>query len=106
MTDAEQTPMQKMMGDFAPTFVSLTDDVLFGQVWSRTQLSRRDRSLITISSLVSAGNIDQLRAHIPMGIANGLTKEEIIEAITHVAFYAGWPRGVSALTLAQKLLTD
>jgi 4-carboxymuconolactone decarboxylase len=105
MTD-EQIPMQKMLGDFAPTFVSLTDDVLFGQVWSRPQLSRRDRSLITISSLVSAGNTEQLQAHIPMGIANGLTKEEIIEAITHVAFYAGWPRSVSALTLAQKLLTD
>jgi 4-carboxymuconolactone decarboxylase len=105
MTDNEQTPMQKMMGDFAPTFVSLTDDVLFGQVWSRPELSRRDRSLATISSLVSAGNIEQLEAHIPMGIANGLTKDEIIEAITHVAFYAGWPRAVSALTLAQRILT-
>lgn len=106
MADAEQTPMQKMMGDFAPTFVSLTDNVLFEQVWSRPELSRRDRSLITISSLVSAGNIEQLEAHIPMGIANGLTQEEIIEAITHVAFYAGWPRGVSALTLAQKLFAN
>lgn len=106
MTDTEQTPMQKMMGDFAPKFVALTDDVLFADVWERPELSKRDRSLITISSLVSAGNIEQLSAHIPMGIANGLTKEEIIEAITHVAFYAGWPRGVSALTLAQKLFTD
>jgi 4-carboxymuconolactone decarboxylase len=106
MTDSNQTPMQKMMGDFAPKFVSLTDDVLFADVWERPELSKRDRSLIVISSLVSAGNIDQLSAHIPMGIVNGLTKEEIIEAITHVAFYAGWPRGVSALTLAQKLLTD
>ncbi|MDQ1058496.1 4-carboxymuconolactone decarboxylase [Arthrobacter globiformis] len=105
MTDYEQTPMQRMMGDFAPTFVSLTDEVLFGQVWSRPELSRRDRSLATISSLVSTGNIEQLEAHIPMGIANGLTKEEIIEAITHVAFYAGWPRAVSALTLAQRILT-
>ena len=99
-----QTPMQRMMGDFAPTFVSLTDEVLFGQVWSRPQLSPRDRSLVTITSLVSAGNIEQLNAHIPMGLANGLTQEEIIEAITHVAFYAGWPRAVSALTLAQHLL--
>lgn len=106
MTDPDQTPMQKMMGDFAPTFVTLTDDVLFGQVWSRPELSKRDRSLITISSLVSAGNIEQLSAHIPMGIANGLTKDEIIEAITHVAFYAGWPRAVSALTLAQTLLAE
>ncbi|QLQ16270.1 MAG: carboxymuconolactone decarboxylase family protein [Micropruina sp.] len=99
-----QTPMQRMMGDFAPTFVALTDDVLFGQVWSRPELSPRDRSLVTISSLVSAGNIEQLNAHIPMGLANGLTQDEIIEAITHVAFYAGWPRTVSALTLAQQLL--
>lgn len=103
--DNAQTPMQKMMGGFAPTFVSLTDDVLFGQVWSRPELSRRDRSLITISSLVSAGNIEQLEAHIPMGIANGLSQDEIIEAITHVAFYAGWPRAVSALTVAQRLFT-
>lgn len=103
--DNAQTPMQKMMGGFAPTFVSLTDDVLFRQVWSRPELSRRGRSLITISSLVSAGNIDQLEAHIPMGIANGLSQDEIIEAITHVAFYAGWPRAVSALTVAQRLFT-
>ncbi|MCS5721707.1 carboxymuconolactone decarboxylase family protein [Herbiconiux sp. CPCC 203407] len=106
MPDSDQTPMQKMMGDFAPTFVSLTDDVLFGQVWARPELSKRDRSLITISSLVSAGNIEQLSAHIPMGITNGLNKDEIIEAITHVAFYAGWPRAVSALTLAQEISTD
>lgn len=107
MTDTPTTtPMQKMMGDFAPTFVSLTDDVLFGQVWSRPELSKRDRSLITISSLVSAGNIEQLSAHIPMGIENGLTQEEIVEAITHVAFYAGWPRAVSALSVAQSIFTD
>lgn len=101
-----QTPMQRMMGDFAPTFVALTDDVLFGQVWSRPELSPRDRSLVTITSLVTAGNIEQLQAHIPMGLANGLTEEEIKEAITHVAFYAGWPRAVSALTLARKLLAE
>lgn len=96
--------MQRMMGGFAPTFVELTDEVLFGTVWSRTDaLPARDRSLVTIASLVSAGNIEQLGAHIPMGVANGLTEDEIIEAITHVAFYAGWPRAVSALTLAQQL---
>ena len=95
-----QTPMQRMMGDFAPTLVSLTVDVLFGQVWADPTLSPRDRSLVTITSLVSAGNIEQLNAHIPMGLANGLTEEEIKAAITHVAFHAGyaptssrpWPR--------------
>lgn len=97
--NTDQTPMQQMMGDFAPAFVSLTDDVLFGQVWDRPQLTPRDRSLITVTSLVTAGNIEQLEAHIPMGITNGLTAEEIIEAITHVAFYAGWPRAVSARLL-------
>lgn len=107
MSDLEdRTPMQRMMGDFAPEFVRLTDEVLFGQVWSRAELSPRDRSLVTITSLVSAGNMEQLRAHIPMGLANGLTEEEIIEAITHVAFYAGWPRAVSALTIAQQLFAD
>ncbi|WP_296667295.1 carboxymuconolactone decarboxylase family protein [Demequina sp.] len=104
MTTEEQTPMQRLMGDFAPAFVGFTDDTLFGQVWSRTdELSRRDRSLVTITSLVTAGNIEQLKAHIPLGLANGLTEDEVTEAITHVAFYAGWPRAVSALTLAKQL---
>ncbi|HYQ74260.1 carboxymuconolactone decarboxylase family protein [Cellulomonas sp.] len=100
MTDS---PMQRMVGDIAPAFVHLTDDVLFGEVWARPELSPRDRSLVTITSLVTAGNTEQLRAHIPMGLDNGLTREEIVEAITHVAFYAGWPRAVSALTLAKEL---
>lgn len=96
--------IQQMLGDVAPTFADLTDDVVFGQVWAHTeQLSARDRSLVTITSLVSAGNIEQLNAHIPMGLGNGLTREEIVEAITHVAFYAGWPRAVSALTVAKQI---
>ena len=106
MSEARQTPMQQVMGDFAPEFVRLTDEVLFGQVWSRAELSPRDRSLVTITSLVTAGNTEQLMAHIPMGLANGLTEQEITEAITHVAFYAGWPRAVSALTLARQLKAD
>jgi 4-carboxymuconolactone decarboxylase len=98
--------MQKLVGDLAPTFVSLTDDVLFGQVWARPELSPRDRSLITISSLVSAGNVAQLEGHIPLGLANGLTQDEIVEAITHVAFYAGWPKAVSALVLAKQIFGE
>ncbi|WP_062521014.1 carboxymuconolactone decarboxylase family protein [Demequina silvatica] len=102
-----ETPIQCMLGDVAPEFAALTDDVLFGRVWARTEeLSARDRSLVTITSLVSAGNIEQLSAHIPMGLANGLSQEEIVEAITHVAFYAGWPRAVSALTLAKQLFAS
>ncbi len=101
-----ESPMQKLVGDLAPTFVSLTDDVLFGQVWARPELSPRDRSLITISSLVSAGNVAQLEGHIPLGLANGLTQDEIVEAITHVAFYAGWPKAVSALVLAKQIFGE
>lgn len=100
----DESPMQRLLGDLAPKLVSLTDDVLFGDVWARPELSPRDRSLVTITSLVSAGNIEQLEAHIPMGLDNGLTQEEIVEAIVHVAFYAGWPRAVSALTLMKRLL--
>lgn len=105
MADTEgRSPMQQMMGDLAPEFVRLTDDVLFGQVWSRTaELSARDRSLVTITSLAATGNVDQLTAHIPMGLSNGLSREEIVEAITHVAFYAGWPRAVSALSVAKQV---
>lgn len=103
MPDA-QTPMQKMMGDFAPAFVGFTDDVLFGKVWSRTdELSRRDRSLVTIASLATAGSVEQLKGHIPLGLANGLSEDEITGALTHIAFYAGWPRAVSALALAKEM---
>lgn len=107
MTDAEKSsPMQQMLGDFAPVFAELTDDVLFGQVWARPELSPRDRSLVTITALVASGSFEQLKAHIPMGIANGLTADEVKEALVHVAFYTGWPKSVSALTLAKQLLAE
>ena len=107
MADTQgQTPMQRMMGDFTPEFVRLTDEVLFGQVWADPTLSPRDRSLVTITSLATAGNVEQLRAHLPMGLANGLTQDEVKAALTHVAFYAGWPRAVSSLTLAQELFAQ
>jgi len=104
MTDKNtQSDMEKMFGDFAPKLVSLTDDVLFGDVWEREGLSPRDRSLTTIAGLLAAGNIDQLNWHIPYGIQNGLTETEIKEAITHLAFYAGWPKAVSAMTIAKRV---
>lgn len=97
---------QRAIGDFAPAFVDLTDDVLFGQVWTRPELSPRDRSLVTIASLVTGGNLDKLGAHLQRGIDNGLTQTEIIEAMTHLAFYAGWPRASSALVVAKELWSD
>jgi 4-carboxymuconolactone decarboxylase len=101
----DNTPsnMAKMFGDFAPKLVSLTDDVLFGDVWKRPELSPRDRSLATIASLISAGNIEQLEYHIPYGLTNGLTQTEIKEVITQLAFYAGWPKAVSAMNVAKRI---
>ena len=97
---------QRVIGDFAPFFVELTDDVLFAQVWTRPGLSPRDRSLVTITSLVTGGNLDKLKGHIQRGIDNGLTREEVIEAITHTAFYAGWPRASSAMVVAKELFSE
>lgn len=104
MTD-ESTPsdMQKMFGEFAPKLVLLTDDLLFGDVWKRTELSPRDRSLVTVAGLLAGGNIDQLNWHIPYGMKNGLTETEIKEAITQLAFYAGWPKAVSAMNVAKRI---
>ncbi|SDP63423.1 4-carboxymuconolactone decarboxylase [Arthrobacter sp. ok909] len=105
-TENTQSDMAKMFGDFAPKLVSLTDDVLFGDVWEREGLSPRDRSLATITGLIAAGNIDQLNWHIPYGIQNGLTETEIKEAIIHLAFYAGWPKAVSAMAVAKRIFDN
>ena len=106
MTENTQSDMEKMFGDFAPKLVSLTDDVLFGDVWARQELSPRDRSLAATAGLLAAGNIDQLNWHIPYGIQNGLTETEIKEAITHLAFYAGWPKAVSAMNVAKRIFNN
>jgi len=97
--------MQKAFGDFAPKLVELTDDVLFGDVWERPGLSKRDRSLVTVAALIATGRTEQLRFHIPNALKNGVTRGEVIEVITHLAFYSGWPNAMSALQLAKELLT-
>jgi 4-carboxymuconolactone decarboxylase len=89
--------------DIVPKFVELTDEVLFGDVWERPQLSKRDRSLITVAVLTALYRTDQLRGHIGRGLDNGLTQEEIGELITHVAFYAGWPVSVNAANVAKQV---
>lgn len=98
-----QTPAQRMIGQFAPKLVELTDEVLFGDVWARPQLSPRDRSLITCAALVTNGSIEQLRGHLGRARQSGLTETELKEMITHLAFYAGWPRAMSAISLAREL---
>lgn len=100
------TAARDALGDFAPKLVELTDRILFDDVWARTELSPRDRSLATCSALIATGKTEQLRFHIPKALENGVTRDEIVELITHLAFYAGWPSAMSAVTLARELFAD
>ena len=102
-TTSNQTRAQQLMGDFAPKLAELTDIVLFGDIWERPGLSKRDRSLITISALIAMNRPDQLRSHLELGRKNGLTEAEVVEVITHLAFYAGWPNAVSAVSVAREV---
>jgi 4-carboxymuconolactone decarboxylase len=107
MADApEQTPAQQLIGDFAPKLVSLTDEVLFGDVWERPELSKRDRSLITVAALIAGGNTEQLPGHLKRAKDNGLTETELKEVIIHLAFYAGWPRAMSAIIVAKRVFGE
>ncbi|RKG92288.1 carboxymuconolactone decarboxylase family protein [Corallococcus terminator] len=99
-----ESAAQKALGDFAPKLVELTDEVLFGDVWERPQLSKRDRSLITCAALVATGKTEQMDFHFPRALENGVTQEELVELITHLAFYTGWPNAMSAVTRARALL--
>jgi 4-carboxymuconolactone decarboxylase len=103
MTDSGKSRAQELLGDTAPELVRLTDDVLFGQVWADPALSPRDRSLITVSVLAALGRNEQLRSHLGRALDNGLTKDELATALTHVAFYAGWPAGMQGVTELKKL---
>jgi 4-carboxymuconolactone decarboxylase len=101
----EPSAGQKAIGDFAPKLVDLTDGVLFGDVWERLELSKRDRSLATVAALVAMNRPDQLRFHLNFALQNGVKKAELIEVITHLAFYAGWPSAMSAIVVAKEVLS-
>jgi 4-carboxymuconolactone decarboxylase len=101
--EKEPSVAQRMFGDFAPALVGFTDDVLFGQVWPRAELSAKERSLVTVACLTTSGNIEQLSYHLDLARQNGATEQELIEAITHLAFYAGWPKAMSAMTVAKQV---
>lgn len=102
----EPTAAQRLVGDIAPELAELTDDVLFGDVWARPELPRRDRSLVTVASLVTAGSTEQLVGHLRIARQNGLTEGELVEAIVHLAFHAGWPRAMSAIGVAKKVFAE
>src|SRR6266516_4089087 len=99
----KESNIKKTFGDFAPKLVSLTYDVLFGDIWERRELAPRDRSLITVAALIAGGNSEQLPFHLNKAKENGLTETELTEVITHLAFYVGWPRAMSAITVAKKV---
>jgi 4-carboxymuconolactone decarboxylase len=102
---AESPPSnaRRNIGDLAPKLAELTDDVLFADVWERPGLSKRDRSLVTCAALIALGKTEQMTFHFPRAIANGVTKDELVELITHMAFYAGWPSAMSALTKLREM---
>ncbi|MFA9414721.1 MULTISPECIES: carboxymuconolactone decarboxylase family protein [unclassified Streptococcus] len=100
----KQTAGREILGEFAPTFASLNDDVLFGQVWSREDaLAPKLRSIVTVSALISSGSLEQLDHYLNLAKKNGVTQEEISEIITHLAFYVGWPKVWSAFNRAKEI---
>ena len=103
----KQTAGRDRLGKFAPKFAELNDDVLFGEVWSREeQLSARDRSMITIAALFSAGLYPQLKSHLILGKKHGITMEETVEIITQLAFYCGWPKAWSTFPLIEEVYEE
>jgi 4-carboxymuconolactone decarboxylase len=94
---------QKGFGHIAPKLAEVTDNVLFGDIWERPGLSKRDRSLVTVAALIAMVRLEQLPFHLGKALEHGLTREELAEAITHLAFYAGWPAAASAANLIDQL---
>ena len=104
MAKAPPSAQRDRIRPFVPALVDYTDNVVYGDLWERPGLSKRDRSLITLAALIATYRPEQLESHLTRAINNGVTKEEISEVITHLAFYAGWPAAMSAAQVAHKIL--
>jgi 4-carboxymuconolactone decarboxylase len=104
MSEAPKRPHP--LSDVAPKLGELTDDVLFGDVWERPELSKRDRSLITVAALVVLYRTNELPHHLKRALGNGLTRDELAEAITHLAFYGGWPCAATASGIARRAFEE
>jgi 4-carboxymuconolactone decarboxylase len=98
----EPSGAERLFGDFAPALVAYTDDVLLGGVWKRTELTPKERSLVTVAALTTLGNTDQLVFHLDLAKNNGNTEADVVEAITYLAFYAGWPKATAAMAVAKR----
>ena len=101
-----QSPMRAPWGDIAPRLTEITDSVLFDDVWQRPGLSPRDRSLVTVAALVALYRTNELPFHLGKALENGVTRDEIVEAITHLAFYSGWPTAATAIGIARQVFAD
>lgn len=102
----EQSPAQKAYGDVAPALADLSDRVLFGEVWERPGLSKRDHSLITVAALVALYRQNELPGHLKRALDNGVARDELVELVTHLAFYAGWPVANTAVPILRKVLAE
>ena len=102
----EPSAAQKAYGDVAPALAELSDRVLFGEVWERPGLSKRDRSLVTVAALVAGYRHNELPGHVARALANGVTREELAELVTHLAFYAGWPAANTAVPVLRKAFAE
>ena len=102
-TPQSATTARDVVRQVAPKLIDLSEKVLYADVWERTQMSKRDRSLITVATLIALGRSEQLKGHLERALANGVTREEIGETITHLAFYAGWPAAMTAGRVAQQV---
>lgn len=101
--DKPPSRAQQLMGDVAPKLAELTDEVLLGDVWERPGLAKRDRSLITVAALIALNRPEQLRSHMRLARQNGVTEAELVETITQLAFYAGWPNAIAAVGIAREV---
>ena len=108
MTQPQPTESRarSVLAEITPRLAELTTDVVFGEIWERPELSKRDRSLIVVAALTALYRTDQLRAHVGRALDNGVTRDEISEVITHMAFYAGWPCAVNAAAVAKQVFDD
>jgi 4-carboxymuconolactone decarboxylase len=105
-TPSVSTPARGPFADIAPALDDLTQRVLFGDVWERSGLSKRDRSLITVATLVALYRTNELPFHLKRALENGVTKDELTELITHLAFYAGWPPASTAVAVARQVFAE
>jgi 4-carboxymuconolactone decarboxylase len=103
--EPDKSTLEKSIGDIAPKLVKLSEQVLFGDIWERSELNKRDRSLVTVSALVALGRSEQLHFHISRALENGVTEEELVEVITHLAFYSGWPTSMTTIKIAKEVFT-